>query len=110
MNEGISCIGAGLKDRIADLEDFIRRFRAYKAKARQATSRRKQIEKLKTEDVKPSSRQYAFIRFLVDPKEKLHRLAVEAKGLAKGYEKGENLFQKLDITIEAGEKLELAAA
>src|SRR2546426_8545996 len=35
-------------------------------------------------DVKPSSRQYPFIRFAVDPKEKLHRLAVEAKGLAKG--------------------------
>jgi ATPase subunit of ABC transporter with duplicated ATPase domains len=96
---------AKAKDRIADLEDFIRRFRAHKAKARQATSRRKQIEKLKTEDVKPSSRQYPFIRFLVDPKEKLHRLAVEAKGLTKSYEKGRNLFQKLDLTIEAGEKV-----
>jgi ATPase subunit of ABC transporter with duplicated ATPase domains len=87
---------AKAKDRIADLEDFIRRFRAHKAKARQATSRRKQIEKLKTEDVKPSSRQYPFIRFLVDPKEKLHRLAAEAKGLFYG---------KLDLTIEAGEKV-----
>jgi ATPase subunit of ABC transporter with duplicated ATPase domains len=92
-------------DRIADLEDFVRRFRAHKAKARQATSRRKMIEKLKVEDVKPSSRQYPFIRFLVDPKEKLHRLALEAKGLAKGYEKGGKLFEKLDLTIEAGEKV-----
>jgi ATPase subunit of ABC transporter with duplicated ATPase domains len=87
---------AKAKDRIADLEDFVRRFRAHKAKARQATSRRKQIEKLKVEDVKPSSRQYPFIRFLVDPKEKLHRLAVEAKGLYYG---------KLDLTLEAGEKV-----
>jgi ATPase subunit of ABC transporter with duplicated ATPase domains len=93
------------KDRIADLEDFVRRFRAHKAKARQATSRRKMIEKLKVEDVKPSSRQYPFIRFTVDPKEKLHRLAVEVKGLAKGYEKGRNLFEKLDLSIEAGEKV-----
>ena len=62
---------AKAKDRIADLEEFVRRFRAHKAKARQATSRMKQIEKLKVEDVKPSSRQYPFIRFLVDPKEKL---------------------------------------
>jgi len=84
------------KDRIADLEEFVRRFRAHKAKARQATSRMKQIEKLKVEDVKPSSRQYPFIRFLVDPKEKLHRLAVEAKGLFYG---------KLDLSIEAGEKV-----
>jgi ATPase subunit of ABC transporter with duplicated ATPase domains len=96
---------ARAKDRIADLEDFVRRFRAHKAKARQATSRRKMIEKLKVEDVKPSSRQYPFIRFLVDPKEKLHRLAVEAKGLGKGYERGKRLFEKLDLSIEAGEKV-----
>src|SRR5688572_22496037 len=87
---------ARAKDRIADLEDFVRRFRAHKAKARQATSRMKQIEKLKVEDVKPSSRQYPFIRFMVDPKEKLHRLAVQAKGLYYG---------KLDLSIEAGEKV-----
>jgi ATPase subunit of ABC transporter with duplicated ATPase domains len=96
---------ARAKDRIADLEEFVRRFRAHKAKARQATSRMKQIEKLKVEDVKPSSRQYPFIRFNVDPKEKLHRLAVEVKGLSKGYEKGKPLFEKLDLTIEAGEKV-----
>jgi ATPase subunit of ABC transporter with duplicated ATPase domains len=96
---------AKAKDRIADLEEFVRRFRAHKAKARQATSRMKQIEKLKVEDVKPSSRQYPFIRFLVDPKEKLHRLALEAKGLAKAYEKGRPLFAGLDLAIEAGEKV-----
>jgi len=96
---------AKAKDRIADLEDFVRRFRAHKAKARQATSRRKMIEKLKVEDVKPSSRQYPFIRFLVDPKEKLHRLALEAKGLAKGYDKGKPLFKNVDLVIEAGEKV-----
>jgi len=96
---------ARAKDRIADLEEFVRRFRAHKAKARQATSRMKQIEKLKVEDVKPSSRQYPFIRFLVDPKEKLHRLAVEAKGLSKGYKEGEFLFRDLNLSIEAGEKV-----
>ncbi len=95
---------AKAKDRIADLEEFVRRFRAHKAKARQATSRMKQIEKLKVEDVKPSSRQYPFIRFLVDPKETLHRLAVEAKGLSQAY--GKNvLFKNVDLTIEAGEKV-----
>src|SRR4029077_8658380 len=93
------------KDRISDLEEFVRRFRANKSKARQATSRMKQIEKLKVEDVKPSSRQYPFIRFLVDPKEKLHRLAVEVQGLPKGYENGRNLFQGVVMSIEAGEKV-----
>src|SRR5687767_16005908 len=95
---------ARAKDRIADLEEFVRRFRAHKAKARQATSRMKMIEKLKPQDVKPSSRQYPFIRFLVDPKETLHRLAVEAKGLSQAY--GKNvLFKNVDISIEAGEKV-----
>jgi ATPase subunit of ABC transporter with duplicated ATPase domains len=92
------------KERIADLEDFVRRFRAHKAKARQATSRMKQIEKLRPDDVKPSSRQYPFIRFLVDEKEKLHRLAIEAKGLSKTYG-GMNLFKGVNLSIEAGEKV-----
>ena len=91
------------KDRIAELEEFVNRFRAHKAKARQATSRMKQIEKLKVEDVKPSSRQYPFIRIDQDEREKLHRLAVEVNGISKGY--GKPLFRKLDIAIEAGEKV-----
>jgi ATPase subunit of ABC transporter with duplicated ATPase domains len=95
---------AKAKDRISDLEEFVRRFRAHKAKARQATSRMKMIEKLKPEDVKPSSRQYPFIRFKIDPKEKLHRLAVEATGLSKAYGK-KVLFKDLNLTIEAGEKV-----
>src|SRR6185369_2593501 len=90
---------AKAKDRISDLEDFVRRFRAHKAKARQATSRMKMIEKLKPEDVKPSSRQYPFIRLTIDPKEKLHRLAVEAKGLAKSYDRV--IFKGIDLSIEA---------
>ena len=94
---------ARAKDRIAHLEDFVRRFRAHKAKARQATSRMKQIEKLKVEDVKPSSRQYPFIRLSVDDKEKLHRIAVEAKGLTKGF--GSPLFKGVNLSIEAGERV-----
>jgi len=96
---------ARAKDRISDLEDFVRRFRANKSKARQATSRMKQIEKLKVEDVKPSSRQYPFIRFTYDPKEKLHRLAVEAEGLTKSYEAWKPVFKGFSIAIEAGERV-----
>jgi ATPase subunit of ABC transporter with duplicated ATPase domains len=95
---------AKAKDRISDLEEFVRRFRAHKAKARQATSRMKMIEKLRPEDVKPSSRQYPYIRLQIDPKEKLHRLAVEVKGLSKGYG-GKKLIDKFNISIEAGEKI-----
>jgi len=95
---------ARAKDRISDLEDFVRRFRAHKAKARQATSRMKMIEKLRPEDVKPSSRQYPYIRLQIDPKEKLHRLAVEVEGLAKGYS-AVSLFKNLNLAVEAGEKI-----
>ncbi len=94
---------AKTKDRITDLEEFVRRFRANKSKARQATSRMKQIEKLKVEDVKPSSRQYPFIRFDIDDKERLHRLALEVKHLAKSYDKP--LIKGLELAIDAGDKV-----
>jgi ATPase subunit of ABC transporter with duplicated ATPase domains len=66
--------------------EFVRRFSANKSKAKQATSRLKLIDKIKPEDVKPSSRQYPWIRFDYDDKEKLHRLAVEVENLHFGYE------------------------
>ena len=91
------------KERIADLQDFVRRFSANKSKARQATSRQKLIEKIKVEDVKPSSRQYPFIRFDFDEKEKIHRQALTVEKLAKGYDKP--LFSDFNIVIEAGEKV-----
>jgi ATPase subunit of ABC transporter with duplicated ATPase domains len=94
---------ARAKERVAELQDFVRRFSANKSKARQATSRARQIEKIKLEDVKPSSRQYPYIRFEYDEKEKLHRLAVEVKGLSKSYDKP--LIKGFDIAIEAGEKV-----
>ena len=68
---------AKAKERVADLQTFVRRFSANKSKARQATSRLKLIEKIRPEDIKPSSRQYPWIRFDYDEKEKLHRQAVE---------------------------------
>jgi ATPase subunit of ABC transporter with duplicated ATPase domains len=91
------------KEKIAELQSFVARFSANASKARQATSRARQIEKIKLEDVKPSSRQYPFIRFDYDDKEKLHRLAVEAKALTKAYDKP--LIGKLDLAVEAGEKI-----
>ncbi|MBA3755553.1 MAG: ABC-F family ATPase [Nitrosomonas sp.] len=94
------------KTQIADLQSFVSRFSANASKARQATSRARQIEKIKLEDVKPSSRQYPFIRFEVDERDKLHRLAVSIKEISKrfpGLDKP--LFDHLNIDIEAGEKV-----
>ncbi|MFA7268984.1 MAG: ABC-F family ATPase [Sterolibacterium sp.] len=94
---------AKAKERVSELQEFVRRFSANKSKARQATSRAKLIEKIKVEDLKPSSRQYPWIRFEVDDKEKLHRHAVEIENLRHGYDR--TLFQNFSTFIEAGEKV-----
>ena len=94
------------KERVAELQDFVRRFSANKSKARQATSRARLIEKINVEDVKPSSRQYPYIRFLFDEQDKLHRIAVELDGLSKGYPgMAKPLFKGLNLLFEAGEKI-----
>ena len=94
------------KERIAELQDFVRRFSANKSKAKQATSRVKLIEKLRPEDVKPSSRQYPWIRFEYDEKEKLHRQAVEIENLSFAYEGSDRkIFNNLNLTLNAGDRL-----
>lgn len=94
------------KEKIQDLQEFVRRFSANKSKAKQATSRLKLIDKLKPEDVKPSSRQYPWIRFDYDDKDKLHRLACEVENVSFAYEGMEKpLINRFSIAIEAGEKV-----
>ncbi len=106
--EQANASNARAKDRISDLQDFVRRFSANKSKARQATSRVKQVAKLKSEmiEVKPSSRQYPFIRFDFDEKEKLHRLAVEVEKLSMQFPgQTKPLFSNINLMVEAGEKI-----
>jgi len=94
------------KERISELQDFVRRFSANKSKAKQATSRVKLIEKLRPEDVKPSSRQYPWIRFDYDEKEKLHRQAVEIEKLTFAYPGSERkIFKSFDFTLNAGDRV-----
>ena len=97
---------AKAKERIAELQTFVRRFSANASKAKQATSRLKLIDKLKPEDVKPSSRQYPWIRFEYDEKLKLHRQAVEIENLSFAYEGSDRkIFNNLTLTINGGEKI-----
>jgi ATPase subunit of ABC transporter with duplicated ATPase domains len=93
------------KEKIADLQNFVRRFSANASKAKQATSRLKLIDKLKPEDVKPSSRQYPWIRFDYDEKEKLHRLACEIEALSFAYETGAPVISNLSFQIAAGDRV-----
>ena len=90
------------KVQIAELQSFVSRFSANASKAKQATSRAKQLDKIKLDEVKPSSRVNPFLRF--EQTKKLHRLALEVENLSKGY--GETpLFQNLKLMIAVGERV-----
>jgi ATPase subunit of ABC transporter with duplicated ATPase domains len=100
-----SAANARAKDKIADLQNFVRRFSANASKAKQATSRLKLIDKIKPEDMKPSSRQYPWIRFDYDEKDKLHRMACEVDGLHFSYEPSQPLLRNLSFNISAGDRV-----
>ncbi|WP_296930365.1 ABC-F family ATPase [uncultured Marinobacter sp.] len=90
------------KAQIAELQQFVSRFSANASKAKQATSRARQIDKIQLEEVKPSSRVSPFIRF--EQAKKLHRQAVTVKDLYKGFDE-ECVLSKLNFQIEAGERV-----
>jgi ATPase subunit of ABC transporter with duplicated ATPase domains len=79
----VEAANAKAKDRISDLQEFVRRFSANASKARQATSRKRQLEKIKIEEIRPSSRQNPYIRF--EQAKKLYRSAVTVEHLSFSY-------------------------
>lgn len=90
------------KDKIAELQGFVSRFSANASKAKQATSRARQIEKIKLEEVKASSRVNPYIRF--EQEKKLYRQALEVEQLSKSFE-GETILDKVSTQIEVGERV-----
>lgn len=90
------------EDKKKELEEFIRRFSANVAKSKQATSRKKMIEKLNISDIKPSSRRYPAIIFERDREAGDQILNVN--GLAASLD-GEVLFQNVDINLAKGDKV-----
>ena len=87
---------------IADLQQFVSRFSANASKAKQATSRAKLLEKIKLDEVKPSSRVSPFIRF--NQAKKLHRQALTLEDLGHGFD-GETLFGGGSLILDAGTRL-----
>ncbi|MDT8399416.1 MAG: ABC-F family ATPase [Pseudomonadales bacterium] len=87
---------------IADLQHFVSRFSANASKARQATSRARQIEKIKLDEVKASSRVSPYIRFKQE--KKLHRQALTLENLGHGFD-DETLFSKGNMILEVGTRL-----
>ncbi|HBA64605.1 MAG TPA: ABC-F family ATPase [Methylococcaceae bacterium] len=102
VRERLLAGNAKKKAQIAELQTFVSRFSANASKAKQATSRARQLEKIKLDEVKPSSRVNPFIRF--DQDKKLHRLALEVEGLSKGYG-AEPLFKDLKLMVSVGERV-----
>ena len=92
------------EDKKKELEEFIRRFSANMAKSKQATSRKKMIDKLNVEDIRPSSRRYPAIIFKSDREAGDQILNVE--GLSKEFEE-EKLFSNVDINLNKGDKIAL---
>lgn len=86
-----------------ELEEFIRRFSANVAKSKQTTSRKKMLEKLNVEEIKPSSRKYPGIIFT--PEREPGNQILEVSGLTKTLEDGTVLFRDVNFNVEKGDKI-----
>jgi ATPase subunit of ABC transporter with duplicated ATPase domains len=100
----VESANAKAKAQISDLQEFVRRFSANASKARQATSRKRQIEKIKIEEMRPSTRQNPYIRF--EQVKKLYRSAVTVEHLSFRYPGTDrDIFKNLTLTIEAEQRV-----
>jgi ATPase subunit of ABC transporter with duplicated ATPase domains len=97
-------VNKNMEEKRRELQSFILRFSANASKARQATSRKKLLEKLTLEDIKPSSRKYPHVVFRQD--RELGNDVLETEALSKSVE-GETMFRDLNLCVTAGEKIAL---
>ena len=105
----VEAANAKAQDRISDLQEFVRRFSANASKARQATSRRRELEKIKLEEIKPSSRQNPFIRF--EQAKKLYRSVVSVEKLRFRYPNSDvDVLRNVTFNVEAGERIAIIGA
>ena len=88
-----------------EMMEFIQRFSANASKSRQATSRKKALEKLSLEDIKPSTRKYPFIHF--NPERLPGDQILKVDGITKRNENGEALFSDVSFTMNKGDKIAL---
>ncbi len=90
------------EEKIAELKEFIQRFSSNVAKAKQATSRKKLIDKLTIDDIKPSSRRFPYCAF--KPNREIGKNVLEIKNLSKTID-GEKVLDNLSLVINPGEKV-----
>lgn len=86
-----------------ELEEFIRRFSANVAKSKQATSRRKMLEKLNVDEIQPSTRKYPGIIF--QPEREPGNMVLEIHGLSKTADDGTVLFKDVNLNVEKNDKI-----
>lgn len=86
-----------------ELEEFIRRFSANVAKSKQATSRRKMLEKLNVDEIQPSTRKYPGIIFT--PEREPGNMVLEIHGLSKIADDGTVLFRDVNFNVEKNDKI-----
>ncbi len=96
------------KAKIAELKEFVSRFSANASKAKQATSRARQIDKIELAEVKVSSRVNPYIRFEIE--KKLFRQALEVENLSKHYDDEPALFKDFDLMVQVGERIAIIGA
>ncbi|WP_314590512.1 ATP-binding cassette domain-containing protein [Paenibacillus terrigena] len=92
------------EEKIKELQAFIQRFSANASKSKQATSRKKQLDKITLDDLRPSNRKYPFINFKADREGGKQILTIE--GLTKSVD-GEKLFENLNLIVNKGDKIAL---
>lgn len=90
------------EEKISELKEFIQRFSSNVAKAKQATSRKKLIDKLTIDDIKPSSRRFPYVAF--KPQRDCGKNILEIKGLTKTID-GVKILDNLDLVINTGDKV-----
>ncbi len=94
---------AKAEEKKKELEEFIRRFSANVAKSKQTTSRKKMLDKLNVDEIKPSSRKYPGIIFT--PEREPGNQILEVSGLSKSTEEGIVLFNDVNFNVEKGDKI-----
>jgi ATPase subunit of ABC transporter with duplicated ATPase domains len=93
--------------KIEELKSFVKRFSANASKAKQATSRANQLNKIKLDDIAKSSRVYPFIKF--NQKKKIHSNVLEIKDLAKSY--GDlKVIKKISFIVDVGDRIAILGA
>ncbi len=103
LSRQISDKNKKIETKRAEMMDFIARFSANASKSRQATSRKKALEKLNIDEIRPSSRRYPFINF--KPEREPGDVIFECENLTKAHPDGGYYFQNVSFRFNKGEKM-----